>query len=226
MLGRPWPPPAGPQAGSRRRRRRRRRPDPILKSALISMFPRDRPLPRAFRAGAAGRLRRHRDADRCRARTKRTRSPGSPQRRAGSEDPFRDEYGPLEAAALDQRSGDRLRRASPGWKTSLQQRRAVGRPTPCCSSPPSSTAHDVGPRRLDALAAGDPRAPSSRWRAKLKVVVAIEEVWNKFLLSPIQFGALRRRIRVAVGARVLRRRKRGVLSAFRRTGSGRWGRGS
>ena len=43
-------------------------------------------------------------------------------------------------------------------------------------------------RRLDAVAARDPRAPAADGASDLKVIIAVEEVWNKFLLSPIEFA--------------------------------------
>ena len=41
------------------------------------------------------------------------------------------------------------------------------------------------------------------------VKIAIEEVWNKFLLSPLEFAALHRRVREPLGRSVFRRGQRG-----------------
>jgi len=46
---------------------------------------------------------------------------------------------------------------------------------------------------------------------ELQVIVAVEEVWNKFLLSPLEFARYHRRVRVPVVEGVFRRRQRGVL---------------
>ena len=48
-------------------------------------------------------------------------------------------------------------------------------------------------RRRRTVTRGRARSASSasgccRWRSELKVVIAVEEVWNKFLLSPIEFA--------------------------------------
>ena len=46
---------------------------------------------------------------------------------------------------------------------------------------------------------------------QLDVKIALENVWNYFLLSPLEMAALRRRIRVAASGRAFRRRQRGAV---------------
>ena len=40
---------------------------------------------------------------------------------------------------------------------------------------------------MDAIAAGDSRAAAAGG-ARSKIIIAVEEVWNKFLLSPLEFA--------------------------------------
>ena len=46
---------------------------------------------------------------------------------------------------------------------------------------------DLVSRRLDAIAAHHPRTAVAG-RARAKIIIAVEEVWNKFLLSPLEFA--------------------------------------
>ena len=56
---------------------------------------------------------------------------------------------------------------------------------------------------------------------ELKVIIGIEEVWNKFLLSPLEFARYVDEFQTPVDPRVLRRRQRRASTGIRRTGSGR-----
>ena len=58
------------------------------------------------------------------------------------------------------------------------------------------------------------------------IKIAIEEVWNRFLLSPHRIRPLHRRIRQPLGRRLLRRRQRRRVRLPRRTGSASWASGS
>ena len=76
-----------------------------------------------------------------------------------------------------------------GMRTSLHNAKLWGcgcraaRSRSCKSS-------DLVPRCLGALAKRDSQADPLA--AELKVVIAIEEVWNKFLLSPLEMATLHR----------------------------------
>ena len=56
---------------------------------------------------------------------------------------------------------------------------------------------------------------------ELKVIIGIEEVWNKFLLSPLEFAALRGRVSSPRGSAPISMSATSPSTATRRTGSAR-----
>ena len=57
---------------------------------------------------------------------------------------------------------------------------------------------------------------------ELKVIIAVEEVWNKFLLSPLEYAKYIDDFESPWLALLFRRGQRGALRAIRRIGSARW----
>ena len=194
------------------------------KAVLISMLPKDLPYAQRFAHGARGGIRRDRDAD-DRARATRRRRSATRRRQAGlrihsvmNADHWRF---PLSSGDPRRRQPQRRRHGDLACATPRS-----GAPTPCCSSRPSSM------RRRRTATRG--RARSSVIRERLLPLaqraegrsIAVEEVWNKFLLEPGRVRPLRRRARLAVAARRISTSATSSSTATRRTGSARSGRAS
>ncbi len=189
-----------------RRLPRRRPQDPIRKSVLISMLPKELPYADRFAmARTAGfeavEMQTMTAADEA-AEIKEAAT------KAGPAHPLGDELGPLAAAAVEHRSGGRHPQRQ-GHGDVAPEREAVGR-RHRAARPGGRRCEDVVPGRVDALAAGHPRAAAAdgqgaqrdhRGRGGLEQVPA----------EPARVRALRRRVRVAAAARLLRRRQRRVL---------------
>ena len=74
-----------------------------------------------------------------------------------------------------------------GMETSLRNAKLWGAET-VLLVPAVVNAETSLPGRLDAVAEGDPRAHPAARRRSSRSSSAIEEVWNKFLLSPLEFA--------------------------------------
>ena len=160
-------------------------PQPARKAVLISMLAEGSPL----RAALQRRARRP-GFDAIEMQTIARDDEAAEIRDAASEDrpahSFRDERGSLAVPAVERRPRRRRIEASPAWKRRCAMRRC-GAPTRCCSCPPSSIAttsyRDAWTRSQQVIR--ERLLPLAR---ELKVIVAVEEVWNKFLLSPLEFA--------------------------------------
>ncbi len=179
---------------------------PIRKAVLLVDAAEGARLPRALPARQGRRLRRHRDRDglgpeggrRDQGRLAEDRPPG----------PLGDERRALALAAVERRpGGGREERRRHGDLAA--QREALGRERRAAGARGRQPG-DRLPGRLDALAEGDPRAhPAARQRAQgdrrhrggLEQVPAL----------PARAQQVRGRVRLALGARVRRRRQHGLL---------------
>ena len=178
----------------------------IKKSTLISMLPRDRPYAERFAIAREAGSRR----SRCRPSPprKRRRRSARPRRRPAC-DPLGDERRTTGAC--------RCRAATPRWSTSSVQ----GMETSLRNAALwGADAVLLVPAVVDAKTSyRDAWTRSQRvirerllpMARDLKVVIAVEEVWNKFLLSPIEFARYVDEFESPWVQGLLRRRQRRLL---------------
>ena len=143
---------------------------------------------------------------------------------AGPHDPLRDERRPLEVPALERRprGRDEERR---GHGDVAPQREALGRGLGAAGA--GGRQRRDRPTRTRGRARRRSSASGSCPLAQeLKVVVGMEEVWNKFLLSPLEMARYVDEFALAVRQGLPRRRATCSSTATRRTGSARSDRGS
>ena len=101
--------------------------------------------------------------------------------------PLGDELGSLAAAAVELAIRMSSPAASRAWRRRSRTPQLWGADTvllvPAVVDAKTSYQATPGRARSTSSASG-----CCRWRKDLKVVIAVEEVWNKFLLSPLEFA--------------------------------------